>query len=123
LSDLGKRTSGPTICPDSRQGRTRLDIEDDLPDAHLFCVEATPKYLEEITNFLEEGKAPEDLSTNKKKVLALKETPFTIINEYLYKMGHDDVLRRCALEHEREDIINEAHAGPVGGHFQADTTA
>jgi hypothetical protein len=32
---------------------------------------------------LEEGKAPKDLSTNKKKVLALKEAPFTIINGYL----------------------------------------
>jgi hypothetical protein len=71
---------------------------------------------------LEEGKAPQDLSANKKKVLALKETPFTIIKEYIYKMGPDDVLRRCALEHEREDIINKAHAGPAGGHFQADMT-
>jgi hypothetical protein len=42
-------------------------IEDDLIDAHLFSFEATPKYLEEITNFLEEGKAPEDLSAKKKK--------------------------------------------------------
>jgi hypothetical protein len=32
---------------------------------------------------MEEGKAPEDLSTNKNKMLALKETPFTIINGYL----------------------------------------
>jgi hypothetical protein len=72
---------------------------------------------------LEEGKAAEDISTNKNKVLALKETPFIMINEYLYKMGHDDILRRCSIEHEREEIINEAHAGPAGGHFQADTIA
>jgi hypothetical protein len=97
-------------------------IDDDLPDAHLFRVEVAPKDLEDIENFLEEGKAPEDLSTNKKKVLALKVAPFTIINGYLYKMGTDDVLRRCVPEHEREDVINEAHAGPAGGHFQADTT-
>ena len=72
---------------------------------------------------MEEGKAPEDLSTNKNKMLALKETPFIMINEYLYKMGHDDILRRCALENEREDIINEAHVGPTGGHFQVDMIA
>jgi hypothetical protein len=52
----------------------------------------------------------------------MKVAPFTIINGYLYKMGMDDVLRRCVPEHEREDIINESHAGAVGGHFQADTT-
>jgi hypothetical protein len=32
-------------------------IDDDLPDAHLFRVEAAPKDLEDISNFLEEGKA------------------------------------------------------------------
>jgi hypothetical protein len=98
------------------------NIEDDLPDAHLFCVKETPKDLNKIENFLEEGKAPKDISTNKKKVLALKVAPFTIINKYLYKMGHDDVLRIFSIEHEREYIINEAHARPVGGHFQVDMT-
>jgi hypothetical protein len=52
----------------------------------------------------------------------MKVAPFTIINGYLYKMGMDDVLRRCMPEHEREDIINKSHAGAAGGHFQADTT-
>jgi hypothetical protein len=47
----------------------------------------------------------------------MKVAPFTIINGYLYKMGMDDVLRRCVPEHEREDIINEAHAGAVWGSF------
>jgi hypothetical protein len=86
-----------------------MRIDDDLP-MHIYSrVEAAPKELEEITFFLEEGKAPDDLLTNKKKILALKEAPFTLMNGYLYKLGSDDILRRCALEHEREDIINEAH--------------
>jgi hypothetical protein len=42
-----------------------MTIDDDLPDANLFRVEAVPKELEEIANFLEEGKAPEDLPANK----------------------------------------------------------
>jgi hypothetical protein len=68
---------------------------------------------------LEEGKAPKDLLENKNKVLALKAAPSTIINGYIYKMRHDDVLRICSLEHEKEDIINEAHAGPTGGNFRS----
>jgi hypothetical protein len=32
----------------------------------------TPKELEEIKKFLEEGKAPDDLPTKKRKILALK---------------------------------------------------
>jgi hypothetical protein len=66
---------------------------------------------------LEQGKALEDLPKNKIILLSLREAPFTVINGYLYKMGPNDDLRRCSLEHEREYIINEAHAGPTGGHF------
>ena len=40
----------------------------------------------------------------------------------MYKLGLDDVLRRCSLEHEREDIIQEAHSGAAGGHFSIETT-
>ena len=37
-------------------------------------------------------------------------------------MGLDDILRRGVLEHERDHIIHEAHYGPIGGHFQTNTT-
>ena len=53
----------------------------------------------------------------------MKVAPYTIINGFLYKMGLDEVLRRCVLEHEREKIMHEAHYGLAGGHFQSDTTA
>ena len=52
----------------------------------------------------------------------MKATPFTLINGSLYKLGLDDVLHRCSLEHERHDIIQEAHAGATSGHFSLDTT-
>jgi hypothetical protein len=50
---------------------------------------------------LKEGKAPKDILANKNKFLALKEAPFPGMNEYLYKLGLDDILRRCSLEHEQ----------------------
>jgi hypothetical protein len=80
-----------------KMGEDLTSIEDDLLDAHLFHIEAAPKYLEEVDFFLEEGKASKDLPTNKKKVLALKSGPFTIMNGYLYKLGPNNILRRCAL--------------------------
>ena len=63
------------------------------------------------------------MSTKKKQILAMKAAPYTLINGFLYKMGLDEVLHRCVLEHERETIIHEAHYGPNGGYFQSDTTA
>ena len=80
-------------------------IEDDLPDAHLFRVEAIPSELVEIRQYLQEGKSPEHYSEKRKKILTIKAAPFTLINGNLYKIVLDDVLHRCALEHEREDII------------------
>ena len=35
----------------------------------------------------------------------------------LYKLGLDDILRRCVLPHEQGDILEESHAGAVGGHY------
>lgn len=34
----------------------------------------------------------------------------------------DDVLHQCALEHEREYIIQEAHLGAARGHFLVEST-
>ena len=58
------------------------------------------------------------MSTKKKQILAMKVAPYSLINEFLYKMGLDEVLHRCVLNDERESIMHEAHYGPVGGHFQ-----
>ena len=63
------------------------------------------------------------MSTKKKQILAMKDAPYSLINGFLYKMGLDDILRRCVLEHERDNIMHEAHYGPTGGHLQVDATA
>ena len=94
-----------------------IGVNDDLPDAHLFRVEAVTIELDEIAQFIEDGHAPEGMSTKKKRILAMKAAPYSIINVFLYKMGLDDILRICVLEHERDHIMHEAHYGPVGGHF------
>ena len=63
------------------------------------------------------------MSTKKKQILAMKVAPYSLINGFLYKIGLDEVLCRCVLEHERESIMHEAHYGPTRGHFQSNTTA
>jgi hypothetical protein len=65
-----------------------------------FKLKLPPRNLKKSQKPLEEGKALDDLLANKRNILALKETPFTLMNGYLYKLGTDDIMRRCALEHE-----------------------
>ena len=62
------------------------------------------------------------MSMKKKQILAMKVAPYSLINGFLYKMGLDDILKRCILEHEIDNIVYEAYYGPVRAHFQADTT-
>ena len=53
------------------------------------------------------------MSTKKKQILAMKAASYSLINGFLYKMGLDDILRRCVLEYERINIMYEAHYGPA----------
>ena len=86
-------------------GEDPTGINNNLPDAHLFRVETIPIELVEIGQYLQEGKAPNHYSEKRKKILTIKVAPYTLINGNLYKLGLDDILHRCALEHERKDII------------------
>ena len=63
------------------------------------------------------------MSMKKKQILAMNAAPYNLINKFLYKMGLDKIIKRCVLEHERDNIMHEAHYGPMGGHFQEDTTS
>ena len=73
-------------------GEEPTGIEDDLQYAHLFRIEVVSLDFAEIAQFLEEGRVIEGMSDKKKKILAMKATPYTIINGFLYKIGLDDVL-------------------------------
>ena len=48
-------------------GEEPTGVEDDLPDAHLFRIEAVPAKLEETAQFLENGQPPKGMSTKKNK--------------------------------------------------------
>ena len=47
----------------------------------------------------------------------MRAADFTLIAGQLYKMGSYEILCRYVLEHERRRIIEEVHAGIVGGHY------
>jgi hypothetical protein len=47
---------------------------------------------------------------------------FSLIAGQLYKMGPDEILRRCVMEAERPLILIEAHEGIIGGHYAGKET-
>jgi hypothetical protein len=52
----------------------------------------------EIVQFLSTGMAPCRYTTIQKKQLVVHAADFSLIARQLYKMGPDEILRRCVME-------------------------
>ena len=59
------------------------------------------------------GFAPAEMTTQQKKQLVVRASDFTLIAGQLYKMGPDEILRRCVLEDENPLILAEACHVPM----------
>ncbi|MCO5563733.1 hypothetical protein L7F22_017380 [Adiantum nelumboides] len=98
-------------------GEAPIGVDDDLPDTSLFMVETIPEWSEKIVNFLVNGFPPKELRKDVARRLIKECEPYSLIAGTLYKLGKDDILRRCAREDEYLYILQEAHMGVAGGHF------
>ncbi|MCO5566992.1 hypothetical protein L7F22_020675 [Adiantum nelumboides] len=101
-------------------GEALTGVDDDLPDTSLFMVETIPEWSEKIINFLVNGFPPKELCKDVAQRLIKECEPFSLIAGTLYKLGKDDILRRCAREDEYLYILQEAHMGVVERHFSDD---
>jgi hypothetical protein len=72
--------------------------------------------VEDIEVFLSTGAFPEMYSTTQKHHLVVRAVDYQLIIVQLYNLGLDSILRRCVLDHERQDILWECHSGVAGGH-------
>ena len=75
-----------------------------------------------IIQFLVTGVAPEELSMSQKKQLVVKDFDFQLIDGHLYKMELDEILQRCVLPHEKQQILEAAHARLAGEHYGGHAT-
>jgi hypothetical protein len=55
--------------------------------------------------------------------MVVRAADYQLIAGQLYKLGLDNILRRCVLNHERQDILWECHNGVAGGHVGGKATA
>jgi hypothetical protein len=97
-------------------GESGGDVDDQLPDVDLFKVEYVLDYLSDIALFLSTCVCPEGYSATQKRHLVVHAVDYQLIVGQLYKLGLENILRRCVLDHEILDIFWECHSGVVGGH-------
>ena len=76
-----------------------------------------------ISNFLKNLEFPPNSNSQQRKDIRRRALPFTLIDETLYRRGHDGVLRRAITKEEAKIILLECHDGICGGHFAVDSTA
>jgi hypothetical protein len=86
-------------------------LEDTLLDAQLLAIRNIDDHFVDIVQFLSTGMAPSEYTIPQKKQLVVCVVNFSLIAGQLYKMGQDEILRRCVMETERPLILAEAHEG------------
>jgi hypothetical protein len=98
-------------------------LEENFPDAQLFLVQVAVEYFTNIIEYLSIGVSQQDFSTTQNKNMVVRAVDYKLITRHLYKMGTDNILRRCVLEHERHIILVESHEGIARGHYAGKYTA
>jgi hypothetical protein len=89
---------------------------------HLLQVTHTPWYADHV-NFLASGITPPDLSYQQRKRFFADIKHYFWEDPLLFKQGPDQIIRRCVPEDEMEQILEQCHSSPYGGHFGAVKTA
>ena len=79
-------------------------------------MESVSKF-QDVIDYLVEARYPEQMSREEKEIFQRKVAPYTLIRGVLFKLGADDILRRCLEPSERKKVIPALHAGSSGGHF------
>ncbi|CAM8987216.1 unnamed protein product [Rhodiola kirilowii] len=98
-------------------------ITETFPDEHLFALSAKLPWYAPIVNYLVGGTFPPSYS--KAQCLKLKhDARFYVWDDpYLWKIGVDQLLRRCIPDIEIASIISFCHEHACGGHFGPRRTA
>jgi hypothetical protein len=98
-------------------GEEPRNLEENFPDAQLFSVQIDDEYFFDIIEFFTIGFSPKEYNTTQKKNLMVRAAYYQLIAEHLYKIGVENILRRCDMKNEHPIILVEAHEGIVGGHY------
>jgi hypothetical protein len=100
LVKLGRMNKGPDHLSRMEHGEEPTSLEDTLLDAQLLAIRNIDDHFTEIVQFLSTGMAPSEYTIPQKKQLVVCAVDFSLIARHLYKMGPDEILRRCVMEVE-----------------------
>jgi len=94
-------------------------VDDQLLDEHLFTISVLSPWFADIATYLMSAQFLPNLSSKEKRNIVRKSTLFTWIGGNLFKLGPDQILRRCVREEEVFEILLTYHDGLCRGHFSS----
>jgi hypothetical protein len=94
----GRMNKGRDHLSRLEHGEEPTSFEDTLPDAQLLAIRNIDDHFVEIFQFLSIGMTPSEYTIPQKKQLVVCIADFSLIAGHLYKMGPDEILRRCVME-------------------------
>jgi hypothetical protein len=92
-----KYNVGPDHLSRIKSGEASQSLDDELPDAQLFHVEAVPDQLVEIVEFITSGQAPMGYTPAQHHQLVTHSVDYQLIVGQLYKLGVDGILAQMCL--------------------------
>jgi hypothetical protein len=96
----GRMNKGPDHLSRLEHREELTSLEDTLSNAQLLAIRKVDDHFAEIVQFLSTGIAPREYTVIQKKQLVVRVVDFSLIVGKLYKMGPDEILRRCVMEAE-----------------------
>ncbi|XP_073030701.1 uncharacterized protein [Primulina eburnea] len=97
-------------------------IKEAFPDEQLFEVNSKLPWFADIANFLSCDTLPPDLNYYQKKKFFHNVKFYLWDDPYVFKRCTDKVIRRCVDGVEAQQILEQCHSSPYGGHFAATRT-
>ncbi|GKD79126.1 reverse transcriptase domain-containing protein, partial [Tanacetum coccineum] len=88
-----------------------------------FCGDSSTPWFADIANYHTGNFIVKGMSSQQKKKFFKDVKHYFWDDPYLFRIGADQVIRRCVYGQEAVDILMACHNGPTGGHHGANYTA
>jgi len=75
-----------------------------------------------MANFKAAGIIPETMDWQQRRKLLKDSNQYIWDDPYLFKIGADNLRRKCVTSREAQNILWHCHNSPYGGHFNGERT-
>ena len=99
---------------------TQSEVQEEFADEKLMMVQERP-WFADMANFKAARVIPEDFNWHQKRKFLRDAHQY--VWAHLFKIGADQLLRRCVSNDEAKSILWHCHSSPYGGHFNGERTA